>query len=191
MKHFKLLLLSSIVLASCTNQTVQQTAYLEDSRKTVQAFHKSLGGQLKQQIKAGGIESAIPVCQKIAPATAAKFSTNDKIVKRVSTKARNTTQGTPDAWELAALKAFDEKIKYDPSEMALEKGEVVKEGGVKYYRYAKAIRIKPVCLNCHGAETDIRASVKKVLAKHYPNDVATGYKVGDLRGAFSVKQKIN
>jgi hypothetical protein len=33
----------------------------------------------------------------------------------------------------------------------------------------------------------IPASVKAVLARRYPNDQATGYNVGDLRGAVSVQ----
>lgn len=90
MKQIKLMLWSVIILASCTNQSVKNTRYLEDSRQTAQSFMKKLGGHLKQQIKTGGVESAIPVCKQIAPAIAAEYSTNGKVVKRVSTKARNT-----------------------------------------------------------------------------------------------------
>lgn len=190
MKQIKLMLWSVIILASCTNQSVKNTRYLEDSRQTAQSFMKKLGGHLKQQIKTGGVESAIPVCKQIAPAIAAEYSTNGKVVKRVSTKARNTKQGIPDQWELAALNAFDARVKSNPSTMQMEQSEVVTEAGGHYYRYAKAIRIKPLCLSCHGSDTDINPSVKTVLAKNYPNDVATGYKLGDLRGAISIKHKI-
>ena len=81
-------------------------------------------------------------------------------------------------------------IKANPKAMQLDKGEVTKETDGHYYRYAKAIRIKPVCLSCHGSDADIKPSVKTVLAKNYPNDVATGYKLGELRGAVSIKQKL-
>lgn len=190
MKNKELILLSVILLGGCTNQAVNQTEYLENSRQTAKQFMQKLGGQLKQQIKTGGIESAIPVCKQIAPAIAAEYSTNGKLVKRVSSKARNTKQGIPDEWELETLNAFDATIKSDAKAMQLEKGEVTKEADGHYYRYAKAIRIKPVCLSCHGSDTDIKPSVKTVLAKNYPNDVATGYKLGELRGAISIKHKL-
>lgn len=44
-----------------------------------------------------------------------------------------------------------------------------------------------VCLTCHG--TDISPAVTAKLKELYPKDIATGYKEGDIRGAFvAVKQ---
>jgi len=190
MKYIVWLILS-LALIACSNKPISTESYLKDSRHTAKNFMQELGGTLKSQIKTSGIESAIPVCKEIAPAIATKYSQTGKQVKRVSTKARNISQGTPDAWELAALQAFEDAIKQDKSVTQLEKAEVVRENGTHYYRYAKGIRVKPVCLNCHGADDNIAPSVKAVLAEHYPNDVATGYLLGDLRGAISIKQKLN
>jgi hypothetical protein len=36
----------------------------------------------------------------------------------------------------------------------------------------------------------IPPAVKTVLRKHYPSDRATDYRVGDLRGAISIKQPL-
>jgi hypothetical protein len=52
----------------------------------------------------------------------------------------------------------------------------------------KAIPTGEVCLKCHG--TQIAPEVSQVLASLYPEDRATGYKEGDIRGAFVVIRKL-
>jgi cytochrome c551/c552 len=44
-----------------------------------------------------------------------------------------------------------------------------------------------MCLSCHGSDAQIPGPVKKQIASSYSKDLATGYKAGELRGAFSVK----
>ncbi len=56
------------------------------------------------------------------------------------------------------------------------------------FRFAKAIKVAPVCLNCHGQT--IAPEVKQALNEHYPNDLATGYRLGDLRGIFSITKTL-
>lgn len=55
------------------------------------------------------------------------------------------------------------------------------------FRYMKAIPTKGLCLTCHGEA--LTEPVKATLAELYPEDKATGFKVGDIRGAFSIIQK--
>jgi hypothetical protein len=52
----------------------------------------------------------------------------------------------------------------------------------------KAIVLSEPCLACHGE--GIAPEVKAQLAKDYPHDRSTGYKVGDVRGAVSVKRPL-
>jgi hypothetical protein len=44
------------------------------------------------------------------------------------------------------------------------------------------------CLVCHGEAEAQPAALREALASAYPHDRATGYAVGDLRGAFSLKR---
>ncbi len=45
----------------------------------------------------------------------------------------------------------------------------------------------PACLKCHGLPgKDIDANTLALLQKKYPEDKATGYKLGDLRGAWKI-----
>ena len=42
-------------------------------------------------------------------------------------------------------------------------------------------------MTCHGPKDKISEEVKGQLAKLYPNDTATGFQTGDLRGWFWVE----
>jgi hypothetical protein len=44
-----------------------------------------------------------------------------------------------------------------------------------------------MCLTCHGEKAKIPPAVRAVLAREYPDDHATGFSVGDVRGAVSVR----
>ena len=52
-------------------------------------------------------------------------------------------------------------------------------------RYMSAIVTQPLCLTCHGSE--IAPEVAAEIARHYPEDQATGFAAGDLRGAFLIE----
>ena len=54
------------------------------------------------------------------------------------------------------------------------------------FTYVKAIPTGNLCVACHGSniQPDLLAAIKAL----YPSDKATGFKVGDLRGAFVVKR---
>jgi hypothetical protein len=167
-----------------------QIRYLEESRKTAMEFMQKLGGTLKKQIETGGVESAIGVCKQVAPALAADYSKNDQVVKRVSLKVRNKTQGTPDAWELGVLEKFDQNQREGKPDNSMEVNHITQDADGKWFRYMKAIPTQPMCLQCHGKPTDIPATVKASLAKEYPEDKAVGYSIGEIRGAISIKRKL-
>ena len=48
----------------------------------------------------------------------------------------------------------------------------------------KAIPTGKPCLTCHGAE--IKSNIVAKINELYPYDKAKNFKVGDIRGAFSV-----
>ena len=107
-------------------------------------------------------------------------------IKRVSLKARNEARATPDAWEKDALEDFDKRAAAGEPPAQLEKGEKVGNE----YRYVKALPVQPLCLSCHGPADQLSPAVKSVLGKHYPNDRATGYSAGQIRGAISVRKPL-
>jgi len=68
--------------------------------------------------------------------------------------------------------------------------EIVSEGDYNYLRYMKPIIVQAECLNCHGSQTDIIPEVKELIAQNYSEDKAIDYKIGDLRGAVSIKKVV-
>lgn len=162
-------------------------AMLGEARKVATTLPPKLLAVLQEEIKKSGPEGAIPVCRDMAPKMAGEISqqTGWKI-KRVSLKPRNEARAIPDAWEKAALEDFDKRAAAGEPPTKLEKGENVGNE----YRYVKALPVQPLCLSCHGPEDQISPAVKSVLSQHYPNDRATGYSVGQIRGAISVRKPL-
>jgi hypothetical protein len=171
-------------------QADDMAKYQDEARKVVKEFATRLGGELKKEMEANGPASAIKVCRDIAPAIASEASRmNGWHVSRVSLKVRNPLLGTPDAWEQKVLSDFEKRMeKENPASM--EFAEIVTEPQGKYFRYMKPIPLQDVCLKCHGTD-EVRAQpAKDVLATEFPHDKATGYTLGQLRGAFTIKRPL-
>ncbi len=153
------------------------------------AIVKQFGGALKPQLKAamknGGPVNAINVCSVQAPAIAKHLSNESGwVINRVSLKARNTQTAMPDAWESKILHQFEQQQIQGVVVKKMALSEIISNE----YRYMKPQAIEPVCLHCHGE--NIKPDVQKALRKYYPNDKATGYRLGDIRGAFSLRKKL-
>jgi hypothetical protein len=191
-------LLLSLVVAGLplgTNSTLAQEDMAERAdaaKQAVMAFAKELSGALKAELEKGGPVSAIGVCSDIAPAIANRISLEKGWkVTRVGTRVRNPMIGTPDAWEQDVLAEFQARAARGESYKKMSYSEVVAEPGGRHFRFMKAIPIQAVCVACHGKAEDIAEPVRSALSKHYPHDQAVDYRVGDLRGAFSIKQSLS
>lgn len=157
--------------------------------KVTGAFLKELGEAMTREMTKGGPIEAIKVCAELAPEIANRLSReNGWRVTRVGTRVRNPLLGMPDVWEQRILEGFAARAAKGETFAGMSHGEVVSEPGGQYYRFMKPILIQPKCLLCHGPVETMPESIKTILKQHYPFDAATGYQVGDLRGAVSIKQ---
>jgi hypothetical protein len=164
----------------------------EAARSAVGDFAGRLGNELKKTMGSEGPAAAISVCRDVAPQIAGEMSRrNGWRVVRVSDKPRNPMLGMADAWESEVLTQFRERADKGEALQKMSYSEVVSEGGRRYYRYMQAIGTKPLCMTCHGAAEQLPAAIRSALAADYPYDPATGYKPGELRGAFSIKQPLD
>lgn len=168
-----------------------QQAMTDEAQQVAGQLVEQLGSALKQALAESGPEGAISVCRDTAPMLAASLSrqTGWK-VSRVSLKTRNPLIGQPDAWEQQVLHGFDEAAAAARNPSQLQHAEIVTEPTGRFFRYMKALPVKPLCLTCHGTETTIPASVQARLQKEYPNDRATGYYAGQVRGAVTIKRRL-
>jgi hypothetical protein len=172
--------LSSVV------QAVEIDKRSKQSRIVVGDFMLLLKTELKAAMKEGGPSNAIQVCKNKAPKIAADISEKQGWrVARTSLKLRNPLNEA-DAWELKVMQAFEKRKTGGEEIKTLEFAEIVTTDGQKQFRYMKAIPTGKVCLQCHGS--DIDPSVTATLKNFYPHDQATGFKEGDIRGAFTITQ---
>jgi hypothetical protein len=176
MKQFLALPLALLLMAA-----VPPPQALEQARNASKTLMGDLQKTLKAALSSQGPAAAVQVCHQAAPAIAKGISEQQRLqVRRVSLKHRSP-QGKPDAYEAQLLTQW-QTAKKIPEEHA----EVVMYQGKKVLRYLKPIRLQAACLQCHGPASQIKPEVKALLRKHYPQDQATGYKEGDLRGAVTV-----
>jgi hypothetical protein len=159
------------------------------SRALAMQLGAELKGELAGAIERGGPVAAIPVCRDRAPAIAARLSEQSGArVSRTALRVRNPANA-PDELQRAVLEQFAEQLASPPSGAAPTGGppeavfEIRGATGIER-RYMRAIPTDALCLTCHGAtlSPELAASIQKA----YPNDEATGFSLGQLRGAFSV-----
>jgi hypothetical protein len=180
------------LLIGCAGAAAAEPASSEglaaEARAAVGRFAEKLKGELMGAIKADGPLKAIEVCNVEAPAIATDASVDGWSVGRTSLKIRNPKRA-PDAWEEAVLKEFEAAKANGADPKTLEKSEIVEKDGARTFRFMKAIpTAAEPCLACHG--DSIKEPVKAKLAELYPADHATGYKEGDIRGAFTLAKTL-
>lgn len=183
-------LLASVTMATSALADDDLAKYQDEARKVVKEMATRLGGEMQKEMKANGPVSTISVCRDIAPSIAAEFSRKTGWrVSRVTQKVRDPLLGAPDTWEQKTLADFEQRLeKENPANMDF--AEIVTEPQGKYFRYMKAIPVQDVCLKCHGTPEAVAQPVKDALAAEFPHDKATGYTLGQLRGAFSIKRPL-
>ena len=185
-----LIIISGLVGCSEDKTTTVTESQLNQMRSTSMEFMKELKGILIKEIQQGGVLSAVAVCSDTAQLLTNNFGLQRGVfVKRVSFNNRN--EGNfPDDYEKGILNKFTMMHKENNLTETSEYIEIISENGSKHLRYMKPIFIQAECLNCHGSETDMHQETKELLAEKYPKDKAVNYKLGDLRGAVSLKKVV-
>ncbi len=159
-----------------------------EARSIVKQFFGSLKDELQDALKEGGPVTAISICKLKAPKISKEFTLlSGWYVGRTSLKLRNL-HNEPDAWEKQVLEQFEARKAAGEEVSKMEYSEELLVGDKKILRYMKAIQIESLCLNCHGE--DIKPGIARILQQLYPNDKATNFKIGDLRGGFSLAKPL-
>jgi Protein of unknown function (DUF3365) len=160
---------------------LEKDSRVEQGRQITQQFGAALKAALERAMAEQGPVGAILVCRDEAPRIAARLSDEHGVrVARTALKIRNPDNLAQD-WQLRELAAFQRRLEQGAEATTLEFFEARPDGA----RYLKAIVTAPLCTACHG-ET-LAPELQQTLQQHYPADQATGFKLGDLRGAFSVE----
>lgn len=150
---------------------------------------RQLGSELKQTliqaIENEGLVAALSVCRVRAPEIAAIIGQRSGArVGRVSSHYRNPVN-QPNPWQSALLVEFNHRQRAGEDPAALEAYRTV-DGR---FEYLKAIAAASPCLSCHGQT--LSPEVNQALARLYPEDLALGYEVGQIRGAFAISLPVD
>jgi len=187
---YLLLFCSALLISSCNQQTIsyKEIEHRTDASKgMVKEFGKKLKGKLQTAMKSGGPVAAIKVCNEQAPLIAQELSENSGWdIHRTSLKPRATK---PDAWETRMMQVFEKQREKGDEYKRLFVQDIVEVDGKPTFRYMQAIETKKVCLICHGE--NIAPAITTKIKELYPQDTATGFKLGDIRGGFSITQPLD
>jgi hypothetical protein len=163
-------------------------AWVADARSVAMSVPPKLLSVLQEEIARSGPEGAIATCRDQAPRLARAASEQSGWnVRRVSLRNRNP-KAVPDAWERAALEDFDRRAAANEPVARLERAELVQENDRAVQRYMRALPTIELCMNCHGTPDRVSPAVTARLKDLYPDDRAVGYRVGEIRGAITLRK---
>ena len=192
LKYKLFILITSVFLVwSCTSKQdnrqtetvpVDTAAVIQEGRAIVQSTFGTLSSNLSGALNEGGVSHALEFCNIEAMPLTDSLSTHYGIeIRRASHRPRNP-QNQADSLELASIKAYINQLE--------ENGELKpfvysRRGQILFHA---TIRIAgDLCLNCHGDPgTDIAQTDLEVIRNLYPEDEATGFELGELRGIWSI-----
>ena len=169
-----------LALASCAKVSAEDDL-LPRSRDLAKQFGSRLQSALQLALANGGPVAAVGVCKDTAPQIASELSrASGAKVRRTSLRYRNPANA-PEAWEAEWLKSMESQ----PTAGGLvSSNEYLSKQADGSARYLLAIRTGPLCLTCHGSVP--AGELKRAIDSDYPHDLARGYALNDVRGAFSI-----
>jgi len=101
-------------------------------------------------------------------------------IKRTRSNFRNE-KNSPSSEEKQVLVKWNDKMingeSLSPQVIKHTNGEIL---------FMAPIKLKTLCLTCHGTKEAISIDVNASIIKHYPHDAANNYNEGDSRGAWSI-----
>ena len=136
-----------------------------------EALFAKLSGRLKEVMASQGPVAAIAVCQQEAPAIAKAVSEEHGLqIGRTGVRLRNIGNVAP-TWAEGMVRDKSDT----PMFVTLDN---------EHAAALLPIKLQAQCLVCHGPKEQIAPVIQEQLTKLYPNDQATGFQEGELRGWF-------
>jgi hypothetical protein len=186
-----------LVFASCNNPRQDNEAAaeevteaqieklaLERGKLIAEASQATLSANLKNAVQRGGIAEAFSFCNiRAMPLTDSLSRQYNSEIKRATIWPRNPADKASTI-EKQVIEAYDHQLKDgiapEPKVINLDEAFVL---------YTQPIVINNgLCLNCHGeAGTQVQSETLALIQEKYPEDGATGHKMGDLRGIWSIR----
>lgn len=171
----------SIILLLNSTFLYSDNEFKNDANNLIKHLAQNLKKTLVSAMQNEGLSGAVEQCNIEAPVISQNMSTNNLIVSRIAIKNRNPDNKATSEQE-RIIKFFEQEISLGKSPKNLFK-VIEKQDSIQYL---KPIVTGKVCLACHGS--NLSGDLKIKISELYPNDLATGFKEGSLRGAFLVEK---
>lgn len=163
-------------------------AAVGEARQAADQLGQHLMAALGEAVEKSGPVGAIEVCQLRAPQIAEGLAKPGQLeIGRTALRLRNPLNA-PDEWETHILHEFATELANGADPAALDGRRIETTSDGWRVRWMRPIVLQPMCVVCHG--DDLAPELRAELVKRYPQDQATGFKPGDLRGAFTASVTI-
>ncbi len=184
----KKLLLLILIISSCFSckdefSEKEKQQYLTKGQEITSATFKELSGNLMKQMKAGGVEKAIPFCNQNASSLTDELSKKYNVeIKRTSDLLRNLNNKSNDR-ENQIIENYKKLISEEK-----ELKPIVEIDSLNSKHFYAPIIVNSKCLACHGKiNKTMTIKTDSIIKSLYEFDTATNYSEGDLRGIWSIK----
>lgn len=179
-----------IILFSCTGKKESTDQKKELTTKEKVEIGLSIANKTQMQlaknlvgtIQNSGTGAALEFCnEKAYPLTDEMANKLNASIKRVSNKPRNPDNKATEKEENLInhfQQLIDSNSEYTPFIGTLENGKT---------QFYAPIITNGLCLQCHGSATDIRNKTLNKIKNLYPNDMAKGYSVNEVRGLWRIE----
>jgi hypothetical protein len=163
--------------------TPEQQAKLITRGKTITMLSfKAFSKELMKALNEGGVKYAVGYCHLKASPLVDSLSKVHKVkISRISDKFRNPAN-KPGDLDLEVITTYQNQLANgDELQPHLEMN------GDEVIFYSPILILNPVCLNCHGEPgSTMEQENFDFIKSKYPDDLAYGYNLGDLRGVWRI-----
>ena len=188
------LLLPLLVLAACgkSGKTAAPARFVAQTpaaakKKAMQATGALLGTLVKRltdELRVKQPHEAFDICSAEAQGITQRIRDEQGIeVHRTALRYRNP-KNKPDDYERAWMEKALKRTDVNP---AGESELLPTVDGGRELRYIRPLYLAELCIRCHGPKEGLGPQVVAALKQRYPDDRATGFAIGDLRGIVSVR----
>ncbi len=177
----------SLLFASASTGAAEIDGYIAEAESVLQRLR---GEMMQEMVNAQnlGPEKAIDVCRHLAPEINAKIEDETGwTLRRTGLRVRNPANAAIGD-EAALMRSFELRLMAGQPPQLLRSARIIDQDGRKVFNLVQAVPMLDTCLACHGENID--AATAKRISELYPEDKATGYKIGELRGAFSLYKPV-
>jgi len=178
-------LMGLLTISACAKSGPDEEAIAAATARAeaaAQSLTVALMGELTKALQEGAAADAVHVCGEVAQSITMRNGGEDGFrVSRTALRVRNPVNA-PVEFELAVLERWASES--DPKDWS----EVVATETGHELRWMRPIRLMPMCAQCHGVPGEqILPATLEAIRERYPDDQATGFAPGDLRGALTVR----